>query len=444
MKMKKSSVSRVSAMLIFLLCLTGLSGCGGSGGSDIIAVTHPDFELKDGFILKVDQQKKAPDGYIAISDGAEFDRIRYNPSANYILMDDIDISIYTWEPIDDFSGILDGNGYVVSGVAEALFDEVEGGKIKNLGVQGEVRNSKAAIVEELDEGSLDNCYFEGSVYNDSTAAALVGSSYDGYITNCYNMGDVTGTGCASGIVAGTFGDYYLIHNCFNAGNIQNIGIHPGSQSGYSAGILARSERASGMIRHCYNVGTISCEDFNNYPVYSDYGDAIACGILSYANVPNGESLAIDMCYNGGTIEGGDLAFGIALAWGTSASRTQVTNCYNYGEFTHPNSYGIAGCATGTGSRGDVAIAYCYNASTTGEAAISNNSTSLYECYYLDAVPNATANNAMFANVYALNEKEMKKEKNFNFDFDQVWTMGNGEYEYPMFGYKNFEVTDAIA
>jgi hypothetical protein len=39
---------------------------------------------------------------------------------------------------------------------------------------------------------------------------------------------------------------------------------------------------------------------------------------------------------------------------------------------------------------------------------------------------------------------MKKEKNFNFDFDQVWTMGNGEYEYPMFGYKNFEVTDAIA
>ncbi|MBQ1188700.1 MAG: hypothetical protein IIX62_06420, partial [Peptococcaceae bacterium] len=65
MKMKKSSVSRVSVVLIFLLCLTGLSGCGGSGGSDIIAVTHPDFELKDGFILKVDQQQKAPDGYIA-------------------------------------------------------------------------------------------------------------------------------------------------------------------------------------------------------------------------------------------------------------------------------------------------------------------------------------------------------------------------------------------
>ena len=150
-----------------------------------------------------------------------------------------------------------------------------------------------------------------------------------------------------------------------------------------------------------------------------------------------------MCYNGGQIEGGDMAFGIALAWGTSAPNVRVTNCYNYGEFTHPNSYGIAGCSTGTGAIESVTIAYCYNASTTGKAAISNNSTSLYECYYLDELDDATANGALFADVHALSKKEMQKKSNFNFDFEQTWTMGDGDYPYPVFGYKNMEILDAV-
>ena len=454
-KKKKIPVKFILALVILVavLALGGkllsgfISGNGGGGKGSIVAVTNPNFRLSDGFIVPVEQQESAPTGFIPISTATEFDKIRQNPSADYILMDDIDLSGWSWTPIKQFNGTLDGNGYTVSGLNATLIEETKDALIQNLSVQGQITGDGAGIVHELKDSVLYNCCFAGSVDNDGGyAAGLVVTINDSTVDSCYNTANITASkGYTAGLAARGFGDRFVIQNCFNQGNICNLGNSTSSTSyNYAAGILARSERCSGTIRHCYNTGAIRCKDNNSYPLYSYYGDAIACGILSYANVPDGENLSVSMCYNSGAIEGGDLAFGIGLAWGTSALRTQVNNCYNSGEFVHSNSYGIAGCVSDSGNIVDLPITYCYNASTTGAAAISNNSTNLYQCYYLDEVSEAVPGGPLFSDVFALSAHEMAKKDSFAFDFDTVWTMGKGDYSYPVFGYRNFEIVDAIA
>ncbi len=424
-----------------------LSGGGGGGKGSIVAVTNPNFRLSDGFIVPVEQQKSAPTGFIPISTATEFDKIRQNPSADYILMADIDLSGWSWTPIKQFNGTLDGNGYTVSGLSATLIEEAEDALIQNLSVQGQITDDGAGIVHELADSVLYNCCFAGSVDNSSgSAAGLVYTVNDSTVDSCYNTANVTANkSVAAGLAARGTGDRYVIQNCFNQGNILNLGNDTSSRSyNYAAGILGRNERCSGTIRHCYNSGSIRCKDNDDYPIYSYYGTAMACGILGYAQVVEGDHLSVSLCYNSGTIEGGDLAFGIGLAWGSSALRTQVNNCYNSGEFVHSNSYGIAGCVSDSGSIADLPISYCYNASTTGAAAISNNSTNLYQCYYLDEVPEAVPGDPLFSDVFALSEQEMSKKGSFAFDFDNVWAMGKGDYSYPVFGYRNFDFVDAVA
>ena len=73
------------------------------------------------------QETSVPDGYTGIYNIADLDGIRNDPSGNYILMNDIDMTEDTkkggdwdsgmgWTPIEEFSGVLDGNGYQIIGM----------------------------------------------------------------------------------------------------------------------------------------------------------------------------------------------------------------------------------------------------------------------------------------------------------------------------------------
>ena len=55
-----------------------------------------------------------PAGYIAISTAEEFSNIRNNPSGKYILANDIDFKRSTLDIIENFTGMLDGNGKTIS------------------------------------------------------------------------------------------------------------------------------------------------------------------------------------------------------------------------------------------------------------------------------------------------------------------------------------------
>ena len=73
------------------------------------------------------QETSVPDGYTGIYNIADLSGIRNNPSGKYILMNDIDMTEDTkkggdwdsgmgWTPIEEFSGVLDGNGHKIIGM----------------------------------------------------------------------------------------------------------------------------------------------------------------------------------------------------------------------------------------------------------------------------------------------------------------------------------------
>lgn len=96
-----------------------------------------------------------PSGYTGISTAAELNNIRNNLSGKYILLKNISLSSYRsgtgWEPIgaangETFTGVLDGNGYEISGLTInapnisasglGLFGGIDGATIKNLNLTG--------------------------------------------------------------------------------------------------------------------------------------------------------------------------------------------------------------------------------------------------------------------------------------------------------------------
>ena len=123
----------------------------------------------------------------------------------------------TWVPIgttlNPFQGVFDGQGYTMKGLYikssddnQGLFGTVTGvnALIKNLGVSGNVigtGNDVAAIVADLNFGSIENCWSSCSVEGLSTVGGIAGGCNMGKIVNCANYGAIISTG-AYGAIAG--------------------------------------------------------------------------------------------------------------------------------------------------------------------------------------------------------------------------------------------------
>ncbi len=148
--------------------------------------------------------------YVAdvISTAAQFNDIRNNPDGVYILASNIDLSGYTqWEPIgsaslisgnfdytEAFSGILEGDGYTVSGLnlnlasqscsslfTVGLLGSLSGeGKIFNLNLSDVTISGEAATTDYvggivgLNAGNVENCRVSGEV--DVLGAGYVGGA----------------------------------------------------------------------------------------------------------------------------------------------------------------------------------------------------------------------------------------------------------------------------
>ena len=214
-----------------------------------------------------------PVGYTPIKTISDLYAVNDNPSGNYILMNDIDMSETRkggswdlgsgWEPIKEFSGIFDGNGhtllnlhmYIASEdnynyVTLGLFSEVDG-KVINLGL-----SNIDIIFEKSDEydyydrvrlgvitgildrsGEINGCYTEGTVsiksgfrFDTFIGGGIAGSS-DGNIKNCYSAVEYI---CDDNVYSYLgyedamyncglcgFSSYGTIENCYFAGATDN-------------------------------------------------------------------------------------------------------------------------------------------------------------------------------------------------------------------------------
>ena len=456
----------IGVLIVVAMCLTLLCGCGekninpavsspsmennSSESStdekemqqteiDTTSVVSPNFSLTNGFIIPVEQQSTAPDGYIAIKTAEEFLKIGLNPTGFYILLNDIDLSEYDYEPVEEFSGIFDGNGYLITKNSyDPLFESVEaGGVVRNLGVY--ISNNSApdimdtrlsGIVGWLKEAEIDNCYFDGNIslawdldsplYQgaDINIGGVVGGASASMINNCFNSCDITTN--AGDYIGGIAYQAYTtsISNCFNEGNINvgNAGIISGIV-GMIGGIggSSLSELPATVIEGCYNSGNLS-------------GKGIIAGI-TVNKISDHLLSTVTKCFNSGELNSeSNNCYGI----GDSSS---IDNCYNTGNLSGNAVYGIGR------SSEDGHISFCYNTgllTSTREdrkiiGGVCADESTADNCYFLDTAQGATPNGALFSNVKQLTDSEMQSADSYQgFDFTGIWEMGGATYPYPIF------------
>lgn len=233
-----------------------------------------------------------PEGYTPIYTIADLAGINSNPSGNYILMNDIDMTKETspggtwdtghgWTPLDSFSGTFEGNGHRIIGMHiygdigkyVGLFSELgDGAVIQNLGIVNCDINITSGtnyyvggIVGYVDyyKTTISKCYISGKIQSTTAPyiGGIVGYVEVGSIIDCYNMAEIsslnTETTYHSGIggITGALGNYYhtYLKNCYSIGKINSTNKYIGGIAG-----------DSGSITSCYYLNTTASIGMGDY------------------------------------------------------------------------------------------------------------------------------------------------------------------------------------
>ena len=211
---------------------------------------------------------------VEITSWAELNAIRNDLSGDYELMNDLDSnsdgyddyasenanSGEGWEPISTFTGIFNGNNYVISDLYinrltnyQGLFGRTYQSEIKNIGLENinitGINMVGGIIGINTGNSSLTNSYATGNVNGNMSVGGLVGYHYQGQlnITNSYAIVDVTGNkDTIGGLIGYTIG-----------GNIRNsysIGSVTGNE-GNVGGLVGYNYR--GTITNSYSTGNVT-------------------------------------------------------------------------------------------------------------------------------------------------------------------------------------------
>lgn len=320
--------------------------------------------------------------------------------AIFVLAGNIDLSTYSsgegWNPIGDlltsdksFKGTFDGNGHTITNLKintnndiGALFAELEGGTIKNVGITnidiigGDNVTGVSGLVAQVFGGEIDNCYTVGNIYSTEGAASglAIEAMENSTITSCYSSCNLqTKTGSASGLVAQV--NDSTITSCYSTGNVK---ISVGGE--FKAGLVCIMENSS--LTSCYSTGNLDGETFYGGGLV---GQAISSSITSCYSTSNvslslgagglvGMSIdtSISSCYTTGNVEG--LVSG-GLIGGIGATN-EVLSCYSTGNVT--GVIGSSYTATVGGLIGIVDI-------SDGSTLTIDNSTSYSNVYDGDIV-----------------------------------------------------------
>lgn len=205
-------------------------------------------------LQEVSTKTSVPSGYTPIYDAEDLQNMQEDLTANYILMNDIDLSGINWTPITKrgypFTGTFEGNGFTIRNLtvnAEqydngALFYQNEG-TIQNLRVTGQINlTSKSGIVRFAASLAI---YNKGTIYNCTSAAGIT------------TGGDMPVR--VGGLVSENKG---TVDYCRYTGT-----IHASAGGGeISVGGITYINDNSATISHCENVGIILAESGNSTEV----------------------------------------------------------------------------------------------------------------------------------------------------------------------------------
>ena len=439
------------SLLLTAVMFCGLWSFSGASVSEVYGAESlkPEAPALDDFLAPVTQKNEVPDGYTGIYTAAQLMAIENAPDQNYILMADLDLSSYIWEPLCSsdlpFTGIFEGNGHVISNLngKNGLFSNIDEAQIRNLGLEhayiygaydNQWQGTMAGIVVYAGSRStVYNCYYQGDIEgNPLIIGGIAGNaSSDLTVEDCWMKGDILSTNAGSGfdepyvggIIGGNYGHSFTITGCIHNGAIETHGY-----AAYVGGILGQGDAE---ISYCQNYGTMV-----HYYQHGDIGGI--SGALG--------SLTIEYCMNAADLTVvKDTRYSNATIGGLSASGGYIRHSFNCGNITAAGASYVGGIS----GRGNAD--YCYNVGTVvsedpGSASVDpgyNGAGALFgqasgassHCYYLEGElgPYSSVNGSpVLTDITALSESEMCDPSNFKgFNFGAVWQMGSGDYPYPV-------------
>jgi len=231
-------LARVGIFLITVALIVGMVGCG--------CTTTPSQNLE-------------------IRDWYDLDSVRDNLAGNHTLMNDLDSTTagYTelasltanqgkgWEPINDFTGTFDGQGYEIRDLFSNRPDEIfvglfglvdEGGVIEDVGVVNATVTGFVSVGGLVGEnnGTVSNSYSSGDVTGGAESfdvGGLVGEQ-KGTVSGSYSTGSVTGEEKVGGLVGGNYGGC-TVSNSYSSGSVTGNSSF-GGLLGYNAGTVSNS------------------------------------------------------------------------------------------------------------------------------------------------------------------------------------------------------------
>lgn len=433
--MKRKFVKSIAYFIVAVLVLLSVSGCSQNSGTNSensnsdIAISRSEYSTENVTESQTEQQtehlSEVPNGYIGIYTVEDLKNSTFNTEANYILMNDLDLSsIANWEGINNKS-IFDGNNYTISNLKSTksgLF--LEANNIYNLNVKNvDINiNERNVILGALACKAVQvfNCISSGEInvnYNNDHAAGpytriggLVGYTEE-KIKNCKSGVAITHTvshidnyiGGISGISPKKIEDceFFGTINCKNA----------------SAGGITGSANRSIEIINCSNKGTINCVFQPGY-WQIDWSELCLGGIVGYVQ----SDAIISNCFNIGDIsskistdKAPDIGYcfgGIIGASHISYNSLNIQNCYNAGKINVEGNNKKIGAITGSDKTDDLYIRNC--------------------AYLKNDIYGITSTNAMFANCKAMTENEMHDINNYPFNNINEWK--NVQNSYPIYNY----------
>ena len=292
-----------------------------------------------------------------IKTAAQFANMRNHADKHFVLAGNIDLNNINWKPFE-FSGSLDGKGFVVSNLYvnrtddyQGLFSKITGGyndpiKVKNLTIRGvniSSDNSYVGAIAGLSKGSfIQNCKViltEGSeISGGDSVGGVVGSGNSSSDCDCYN--------CE---VESHFDGPAIIGN-------SNVG-----------GIIG-----SGGCKDCkVSADIVGVENVGGITGYFKSGDGIISGCSYHGEIKGNKNVGgiaggsygeiIKSCkVNADIIADGEFVGGIV---GYPYGYCHIIACYSNGQITaSPSAEHVAGI-TGFGKSGDV-ISLSYSTMTS--------------------------------------------------------------------------------
>jgi len=345
-----------------------------------------------------------------IATARQLDHVRYNLTAAFKLISDIDLDLYPynkdegWQPIGSegspFRGFFDGNGKRIRGLQINRVGEDDVGffgvlgkgatlanfNLENVAVLG--RTCVGGLVGRNEGGSIVAVRVSGTVSGFSDVGGLVGYNNEGYIRECSTNCHIEGEGLA---VGGLLGDHY-----------------EGEVVASSAmGTVSGGQIAGGLVG--YNEARI----IDSYATVDTRGTNFVGGLVG-----DNYKGYITRSYAAGNVSGATFVGGLV-----GLNMGDIAHCYATGEVTGEESVGgfagyNEGCITGSYATGAVA-----GSSSCGGFA-GENVGELSQSYY----DSQTTGRSQADNQWGIprSTAEMKRQSTFaGWDFAHIWQITEG-------------------